>query len=171
MRECTRKICYTTFSLQKVAEKRIFFFENLHSSKKSSTFASSKLKYQRQPDELPQACGIFYALRLYVNGFSIGYPVHLAVMAVQAFDIGLRQRVVSDIFLSKTISIMCKISKSVDVHAIKEHLQTIVNGIHETEEKINATLVEDETYMTMTAIIGDQVLCINFMSSGKEGTL
>lgn len=66
---------------------------------------------------------------------------------------------------------MCKISKSVDVHAIQEHLQNIMNGIHETDEKINATLVEDETYMTMTAVIGDQVLCVNFMQSGKEEAL
>ena len=40
----------------------IFLPQNLLMSKKSSTFAASKLKYQRQPDELPQACGIFYAL-------------------------------------------------------------------------------------------------------------
>ncbi len=66
---------------------------------------------------------------------------------------------------------MCKISKSVDVHAIKEHLQQIVNGIHETDEKVNATLVKDARYMSMTAVIGNQVLCINFMQSGKEEAL
>ena len=53
---------------------------------------------------------------------------------------------------------MCKISKSVDVHAIKEHLQNILEGLPTVEEKVTATLVEDKRYMSMTAIIGSKVL-------------
>lgn len=63
---------------------------------------------------------------------------------------------------------MCKISKSVDVRAIKEHLENIIEGLPTVEEKVTATLVDDERYMSMTAIIGSKVLCINFMKSGKE---
>lgn len=63
---------------------------------------------------------------------------------------------------------MCKISKSVDVHAIKEHLQNILEGLPTVEEKVTATLVDDERYMSMTAVFGSKVLCINFMQSGKE---
>ena len=62
---------------------------------------------------------------------------------------------------------MCKISKSVDVHAIKEHLEQIIANLPSINEKVNATLVDDETYMTMTAVIGDKVLCINFTQSGE----
>lgn len=63
---------------------------------------------------------------------------------------------------------MCKISKSVDVHAIKEHLQNILEGLPTVEEKVTATLVDDERYMSMTAVFGNKVLCINYMESGKE---
>lgn len=66
------------------------------------------------------------------------------------------------------LTIMCKISKSVDVHAIKEHLQNILEGLPTVEEKVTATLVDDERYMSMTAVFGSKVLCINFMQSGKE---
>lgn len=66
---------------------------------------------------------------------------------------------------------MCKINKSVDVHAIKEHLQTIMNGIHETDEKINATVAEDEQYVSLTAVFSNGVLCVNFMKAGKEEAL
>lgn len=63
---------------------------------------------------------------------------------------------------------MCKISKSVDVHAIKEHLEQIIANLPSINEKVTATLVDDERYMSMTAVFGNQVLCINFMQSGKE---
>jgi len=66
---------------------------------------------------------------------------------------------------------MCKISKSVDVHAIQEHLQTIMDELPASGEKVNATLAEDERYVSMTAVFSDVVLCVNFMKSGKEGTL
>ena len=59
---------------------------------------------------------------------------------------------------------MCKISKSVDVHAIQEHLRSIISELPASEEKVNATLVEDERYLSMTAVIGSKVLCINFMN-------
>ena len=66
---------------------------------------------------------------------------------------------------------MCKISKSVDVHAIQEHLQTIMDELPASGEKVDATLTEDERYVSMTAVFSDRVLCVNFMKSGKEGTL
>ena len=66
---------------------------------------------------------------------------------------------------------MCKISKSVDVHAIKEHLQTIMDKLPASDEKVNATMAEDERYVSMTAIFSDGVLCVNFMQSGKEEAL
>ena len=63
---------------------------------------------------------------------------------------------------------MCKIHKGVDVHAIKEHLEQIIANLPSIDEKVNATLVDDETYMSMTAVFENKVLCINFMQSGKE---
>ena len=66
---------------------------------------------------------------------------------------------------------MCKINKSVDVHAIQEHLQTIMDELPASGEKVNATLAEDERYVSMTAVFSDGVLCVNFMKSGKEETL
>lgn len=63
---------------------------------------------------------------------------------------------------------MCKISKSVDVRAIKEHLEQIIADLPSIDEKVTATLVDDERYMSMTAVFGSKVLCINFMESGKE---
>ena len=66
---------------------------------------------------------------------------------------------------------MCKIIKSVDVHAIQEHLQTIMDELPASGEKVNATLAEDEWYVSMTAVFSDGVLCVNFMKSGKEEAL
>lgn len=66
---------------------------------------------------------------------------------------------------------MCKISKSVDVHAIKEHLQNIMNKLPASDEKVNATMAEDEQYVSLTAVFSDGVLCVNFMQSGKEEAL
>ena len=63
---------------------------------------------------------------------------------------------------------MCKISKSVDVHAIKEHLELIIANLPSIDEKVTATLVDDERYVSMTAVFENKVLCINFMESGKE---
>lgn len=48
--------------------------------------------------------------------------------------------------------------------AIKEHLVSIASQIVESQEPVNATLVKDEHYSSMTAVVGNQVLCINFMS-------
>lgn len=59
---------------------------------------------------------------------------------------------------------MCKIHKGVSVDAIKEHLVSIASQIVESQEPVNATLVKDEHYSSMTAVVGNQVLCINFMS-------
>ncbi len=59
---------------------------------------------------------------------------------------------------------MCQISKSVDVHTIKEHLLSIVEMLPDCDEPVNATLVKDEHYLSMTAVIGNQVLCINLMN-------
>ena len=58
---------------------------------------------------------------------------------------------------------MCKIHKGVAVDAIKAHLQRVIDQISDTQEEVKATLVEDPNYMTMTAVIGNKVLCINFM--------
>ena len=66
---------------------------------------------------------------------------------------------------------MCKISKSVDVHAIKEHLQTIMDELPASGEKVNATMAEDEQYVSLTAIFSNGVLCVNFMKAGKEEAL
>jgi len=63
---------------------------------------------------------------------------------------------------------MCKISKSVDVHAIKERLEQIIAELPNVEEKVRATLVDDERYISVTAVIGNKVLCINFMQSREE---
>ena len=59
---------------------------------------------------------------------------------------------------------MCQISKSVDVRTIKEHLLSIVEMLPDCDEPVNARLVKDEHYQTMTAVMGNQVLCINFMN-------
>lgn len=64
---------------------------------------------------------------------------------------------------------MCKISKSADVRAIKEHLEQIIADLPSIDENVTATLVDDERYISMTAIFENhEVLCINFMKSGKE---
>ena len=59
-------------------------------SKKSSTFAPFKVKiYEGNRMSCRKRAVFFMPSRLYANGFSIGYPVHLAVMAVRAFVLGL----------------------------------------------------------------------------------
>lgn len=58
---------------------------------------------------------------------------------------------------------MCEVKKNVDVKVIKEHLVSIASQIAESQEPVNATLVKDENYSSMTAMVGNQVLCINFM--------
>lgn len=56
------------------------------------------------------------------------------------------------------------VEKDVDVRTIRERLLEIANEIHEVEGKVKATLVMDETYRSVTAVIGNQVLCINLMN-------
>ena len=59
---------------------------------------------------------------------------------------------------------MCKIKKNIDVQVIKERLQNLAQIFGaESDEPVNATLVMDETYTSMTALVGGKVLCINFM--------
>ncbi len=63
---------------------------------------------------------------------------------------------------------MCKIKKGVTVEDIKNHLHYIADQIANTTEAITGTVVTDEQYASVTAIIGRQVVCINFMDVRKE---
>lgn len=63
---------------------------------------------------------------------------------------------------------MCEIKKGVTVEDLKNHLRYIAEQITKTTETITGTVVTDEQYASVTAIIGRQVVCINFMDAGKE---
>ena len=59
---------------------------------------------------------------------------------------------------------MCQISKNVNVDELKKQLFRIANGLKAEAGKVQATMVLDENYTSMTAVMGNQVLCINFMN-------
>lgn len=57
-----------------------------------------------------------------------------------------------------------RIEKDINVEEIKKHLFRIANGLKAEGEKVKARLVQDESYSSMTVLIGGKVLCINFMN-------
>jgi len=59
---------------------------------------------------------------------------------------------------------MCQIKKNVTVEDIKNQLHFIADQIENSNEEITGTVVNDEQYASITAIIGRQVVCINFMN-------
>ena len=58
---------------------------------------------------------------------------------------------------------MCSIKRNVSVEEIKAHLRFIADSLEEAGE-VKGTVVQDENYASVTAIIGNQVMCINFMN-------
>lgn len=56
-----------------------------------------------------------------------------------------------------------EVKKNVDVKTIKAKLLEIVKDLG-SEKQFTATMVMGETYRSITAIHGNQVLCINFMN-------
>ena len=56
-----------------------------------------------------------------------------------------------------------RIEKNINVDEIKKHLFRIANGLKAEGETVKAQLVQDESYSSMTAMIGGKVLCINLM--------
>ena len=56
-----------------------------------------------------------------------------------------------------------RVEKNISVEEIKKHLFRIANGLKAEGETVKARLVQNETYSSMTAMIGGKVLCINFM--------
>lgn len=56
-----------------------------------------------------------------------------------------------------------RVEKNISVGEIKRHLFRIANGLKAEGETVKTQLVQDETYSSMTAMIGGKVLCINFM--------
>ena len=56
-----------------------------------------------------------------------------------------------------------RVEKDINVEEIKKHLFRIANGLKAEGETVKAQLVQDESYSSMTAMIGGKVLCINFM--------
>ena len=59
---------------------------------------------------------------------------------------------------------MCTIKKNVSVEDISYYLNYIADQLLNTSDEIKGNMVKDENYMTCTAIIGNQVVCINFMN-------
>ena len=59
---------------------------------------------------------------------------------------------------------MCEIKKNVTLQAVKDQLKAITKLFGEADESVQATLVMDDNYRSITAICGNQVLCINFMN-------
>ncbi len=60
---------------------------------------------------------------------------------------------------------MCEIKKNVTLQAVKDQLKVITKLFGEVKEnEVQATLVMDDEYRSITAICGKQVLCINFMN-------
>ena len=57
-----------------------------------------------------------------------------------------------------------RIEKDINVEEIKKHLFRIANGLKADGKKVKARLVQDESYSSMTVLIGGKVLCINFMN-------
>ena len=63
---------------------------------------------------------------------------------------------------------MCKIQKNIDVKKIKQHLIQIADDLV-SEGQVKATLVDDNGYSSMTAVVEKEcVICINWMSLRKE---
>lgn len=56
-----------------------------------------------------------------------------------------------------------RIEKDINVDEIKKHLFRIANGLKAEGETVKAQLVQDESYSSMTAMIGGKILCINLM--------
>ena len=66
---------------------------------------------------------------------------------------------------------MCKIQKNIDVKKIKQHLIQIADDLV-SEGQVKATLVDDNGYSSMTAVVEKEcVICINWMSLRKEETV
>ena len=60
---------------------------------------------------------------------------------------------------------MCEVKKNVTVQAVKDQLKEITKLFGEVKEsEVQATLVMDDDYRSITAICGNQVLCINLMN-------
>lgn len=60
---------------------------------------------------------------------------------------------------------MCEIKKNVTVQAVKDQLKVITKLFGDVkDDKVKATLVMDDDYRSITAICGNQVLCINLMN-------
>lgn len=59
---------------------------------------------------------------------------------------------------------MCEVKKNVTIQDVRDQLKVITKLFGESNEgEVKATLVMDETYRSITAICGNQVLCINLM--------
>ena len=59
---------------------------------------------------------------------------------------------------------MCEIKKNVTLQAVKDQLKVITKLFGEVkDEDVQATLVMDDDYRSVTAIVEGKVLCINLM--------
>ena len=59
---------------------------------------------------------------------------------------------------------MCEIKKNVTLQAVKNQLRDITRLFGEVkEDEVKATLVMDDDYRSITAIVEGKVLCINLM--------
>lgn len=59
---------------------------------------------------------------------------------------------------------MCEIKKNVTLQAVKDQLKAITKLFGKVkEDEVKATLVMDDDYRTVTAIVEGKVLCINLM--------
>lgn len=59
---------------------------------------------------------------------------------------------------------MCEIKKNVTLQAVKNQLKDISKLFGEVkEDEVKATLVMDDAYRSVTAIVEGKVLCINLM--------
>lgn len=59
---------------------------------------------------------------------------------------------------------MCEIKKNVTLQAVKNQLKDITKLFGEVkEDEVKATLVMDDDYRSITAIVEGKVLCINLM--------
>ena len=59
---------------------------------------------------------------------------------------------------------MCEIKKNVTLQAVKDQLKAITKLFGEVkEDEAKATLVMDDDYRSVTAIVEGKVLCINLM--------
>ena len=59
---------------------------------------------------------------------------------------------------------MCEIKKNVTLQAVKDQLKEITKLFGDVKDKdVQATLVMDDDYRSVTAIVEGKVLCINLM--------